>query len=252
MRRERRQVQAQRCSPNGLTARIAVNEKGGRDFVAGDVHGELDTLDKTLEMLEFDPRRDRLFAVGDLIDRGPRSADALEWMERGKITLSVRGNHEQMLDDRVRLAEDAYERPPTWSMHPWFPKEVARAAWGRWRAMIAAMPLAATVETGHGRVGLIHAGTKSHSWAETLRKLDAGDGDTIAAALWSSARARGDRQAAALEGVAFEGPIEGVRAVITGHTGVQAVKTTANVWHIDTGAGFARGRLTVARSRTDE
>ena len=44
-----------------------------------------------LAELEFQPGRDRLFALGDLIDRGPRSVDTLEWMEQGRITLSVRG-----------------------------------------------------------------------------------------------------------------------------------------------------------------
>ena len=68
----------------------------GRDFVAGDIHGHFDTLEHALAKLEFDPGRDRLFSAGDLIDHGPRSADALEWLGSGRI-LAVRGNHEQML-----------------------------------------------------------------------------------------------------------------------------------------------------------
>ena len=56
----------------------------------------------------FAPERDRLFALGDLVDRGPRSADALAWMERGCIALSVRGNHEQMLLERIEAAEKGY------------------------------------------------------------------------------------------------------------------------------------------------
>ena len=76
----------------------------GRDFVAGDLHGHFDTLEHALGELRFDPDRDRLFSVGDLIDRGPRSADALQWLASGRI-LAVRGNHEQMLVHSLALED---------------------------------------------------------------------------------------------------------------------------------------------------
>ena len=69
------------------TVRLGENCTGGRDFVAGDVHGEFEALEATLANLGFQPDRDRLFARGDLVDRGLRSADALAWMETGRITL---------------------------------------------------------------------------------------------------------------------------------------------------------------------
>lgn len=44
----------------------------GRDFVVGDVHGEYTKLMEGMARLDFSPGAgDRLFAVGDLIDRGP-------------------------------------------------------------------------------------------------------------------------------------------------------------------------------------
>ena len=227
-----------------MTARVDENETG-RDFVVGDVHGEFDTLEAMLSALEFEPGRDRLFALGDLVDRGPRSADALEWMESGRITLSVRGNHEQMLADRIRTAEGRLNVP--WMMHPWFPEEVEREDWGRWKDMIASMPIAATVRTRRGYVGLIHAGPTARHWEETLAKLARGDKDTIEAAMWSQARARGDARRADAEGVPVDGPIHGVRAVMTGHTIMKEVTVTENVWHIDTGTGNPAGHLTIAR-----
>ena len=68
--------------------------------------------------LRFLPGCDRLFALGDLIDRGPRSADALAWMESGQIELSVRGNHEQMLLDRMKAAENDREGRTRRTAHP--------------------------------------------------------------------------------------------------------------------------------------
>ena len=78
----------------------------GRDFVAGDVHGEFPTLTRLLDQVGFETSRDRLFALGDLVDRRPDSAAALDWIESRRITLSVRGNHEQLLLDRITWAEE--------------------------------------------------------------------------------------------------------------------------------------------------
>ena len=61
----------------------------GRDFVAGDVHGEFPTLERLLDQVGFETSRDRLFALGDLVDRGPDSAAALDWIESGRITLAT-------------------------------------------------------------------------------------------------------------------------------------------------------------------
>ena len=70
----------------------------GRDFVCGDIHGCFDTVEHALKELHYDPLRDRLFALGDLIDYGQRSEDALEWIE-SRFTATVRGNHEQSMLD---------------------------------------------------------------------------------------------------------------------------------------------------------
>ena len=56
-------------------------------------------LKRALSDLGFGAGRDRLFSVGDLIDRGPDSPRALEWLEDGRITGAVRGNHEQLMVD---------------------------------------------------------------------------------------------------------------------------------------------------------
>ena len=79
--------------PVAAVARHGPNLCEGRDLVIADVHGEFETLEEVLRLLEFGAR-DRLFTVGDLIDRGSRSADALAWLESARFTGRVRGNHE--------------------------------------------------------------------------------------------------------------------------------------------------------------
>ena len=233
------------------TITMRENCAGGRDFVVGDVHGEFPALEALLARVGFAPKCDRLFALGDLVDRGPRSVDALAWMKCGRIALSVRGNHEQMLLRRIEMAETNPERRWTWTMHPWFARDVERADWGRWKDVLRAMPIAATVRTRAGAVGLVHATPTARHWDTMLAQLAAGDTDTMWLAISSTARARNDARRAEYEGVPANGRIDGVRAVLTGHTSLAEVAQTGKVWHIDTGTGSPHGHLTLARIDVD-
>ncbi|NLD69629.1 MAG: symmetrical bis(5'-nucleosyl)-tetraphosphatase [Limnobacter sp.] len=61
-------------------------------WVIGDVQGCLDCL---LELVDRLPADARLWLVGDLVNRGPRSLDTLRWaMRQGERLVSVLGNHD--------------------------------------------------------------------------------------------------------------------------------------------------------------
>lgn len=63
-------------------------------FVFGDIHGQFDGLMNLLQFINYSPS-DKLYFLGDLIDRGDRSADVVQWViDNGHTCL--RGNHEQM------------------------------------------------------------------------------------------------------------------------------------------------------------
>ena len=237
----------------------------GQVFVAGVTHSALFPVQGVERRWDWNDGKDamviesdgdgryynfRLFVLGDLIDRGPRSIDALEWMECARITLAVRGNHEQMLHERIQAAHD---NPDAYGLrrHPWFVDDVERSAWPRWTAMIETMPIAATIHTRAGRVGLVHAAPTARHWDTMIGKLAAGDTDTLWTALDHTGLARRDRRSAELAGVAFDGQIDGVRAALTGHAILAEVATTRTVWHLDTGAGGPGGRLTLARIDVD-
>ena len=81
----------------------------GRDFVVGDIHGCKQDLFKALRALDFDFDKDRLFSVGDLIDRGPESLEMLKLLATAPWFIPVQGNHEQMFLDAMD------EVPPTYS-----------------------------------------------------------------------------------------------------------------------------------------
>lgn len=68
----------------------------GRDFMIGDLHGSLSLLGILLEDIKFDYERDRLFSVGDLVDRGEDHLQCLALL-RERWFHAVRANHEEML-----------------------------------------------------------------------------------------------------------------------------------------------------------
>lgn len=70
-----------------------------RRIIIGDVHGHYRSLMQLLEEI-LPTDADQIYFLGDLIDRGPHSAQVVEWvMQLGYPCLL--GNHEQMLLDAI-------------------------------------------------------------------------------------------------------------------------------------------------------
>lgn len=73
-----------------------LHNKAGRDFIVGDLHGSFYKLQALLEHVHFNPRSDRLIAVGDLLDRGSHPNECLSLLDQPWF-YTVRGNHEDNL-----------------------------------------------------------------------------------------------------------------------------------------------------------
>ncbi len=76
----------------------------GRDFVVGDLHGCFDELSKLLIHVDFDPKKDRLFATGDLMDRGPKDEECLALLNKSWF-FPVLGNHEDLMLTKMKMIE---------------------------------------------------------------------------------------------------------------------------------------------------
>ena len=80
--------------------------RGHRAYVVGDIHGRLDLLDRLVDAIhddlaELPARKTLLVFVGDLIDRGPSSAQVVErlrtYRRPGVKPVFLLGNHEEVL-----------------------------------------------------------------------------------------------------------------------------------------------------------
>lgn len=233
---------------------ILPENTAGRDFVVGDIHGCFDLLEKALTAVAFDPAKDRLISVGDLVDRGPQSAKCLHYLAQPWF-FAVRGNHEDIFLEAHRTGligkvRDAFKENPdinkallslpeikdkvrkafnatgmTWAMHE--TQETLEKILEAFRKL----PIAIEIKTERGTVGFVHAEIPSGmDWQTFKQNLDGNNPKLRRVALWGRARVH-DPDA---------GSVPGIDRVFFGHT-VQAdgPKRIGNCFYIDTGGVFA-------------
>ncbi|WML45406.1 metallophosphoesterase family protein [Neobacillus sp. PS3-40] len=77
-----------------------------RKLAMSDVHGQYQSMVTLLEVANFNPEKDQLVLVGDLIDRGPHSVEVLKYAKQlqeryPENVFVVLGNHEIMMRQYV-------------------------------------------------------------------------------------------------------------------------------------------------------
>ncbi|MFM6079523.1 MAG: metallophosphoesterase, partial [Dolichospermum sp.] len=72
-----------------------MSEISQRRVIIGDVHGHYQGLMLLLEQIE-PASTDKIYFLGDLIDRGPQSAEVVKFVKENDYPCLL-GNHEQML-----------------------------------------------------------------------------------------------------------------------------------------------------------
>ncbi len=215
----------------------------GRDFVVGDIHGMFRVLSDALAAVAFCSSTDRLFSVGDLIDRGPDSLLVQRWIREFPWFRAVRGNHDQMLLDALTGPSEMrpgvnelwiYYNGGSWSL------DVDDSSLQRVTEALAGLPVATEVDCDCGRIGIVHADVPpDRDWGSFLQAVRLGSREDIAYAMWSRTRLGRYLSGASRE---EDTAIAGVDIVVSGHVPLSAPVHAANRWWIDTGPAYA-GRL---------
>lgn len=243
----------------------------GRDFVVGDVHGQMEMLRRLLRAVGFDRTFDRLFSLGDLIDRGPDSEQLLRWFHDEPALFCIRGNHEElMLASRFN---PVYRRVWVRNGGDWA-DDLNEQQLAELASIVEQMPLVIELDLGDGRrVGLVHAEVPPGLDWDAVKSVQPGPADQVddrdsnleSSLLWGRRRfgaleqmalnpeADGLDDAERARAVTTVMPVEGIDLVITGHTIIPARRParSGNVMFLDTGAYKLDGRLTIAEPRAD-
>jgi bis(5'-nucleosyl)-tetraphosphatase (symmetrical) len=67
-------------------------------YAIGDIQGCFEPLQRLLEKIQFDPKKDRLWFTGDLVNRGPHSLETLRFIKSlDSQIITVLGNHDLTL-----------------------------------------------------------------------------------------------------------------------------------------------------------
>ncbi|MGB3788174.1 MAG: metallophosphoesterase [Phormidesmis sp.] len=140
-----------------------------RRIFVGDVHGHYDGLMRLLALVSLSPS-DTLHFVGDLIDRGPRSAKVVEFVRQGNH-LCVLGNHEHLLlnafpdeDPNIGAFQGWLQSggQPTLTSYPNTEALLEHVQW------LKTLPLCLDL----GDVFLVHAGLNPHKSLENQDQID--------------------------------------------------------------------------------
>ena len=200
-----------------------VNSKG-KDYFVGDIHGEYSLLMEGLRFVNFDVERDRLFATGDLIDRGANSYDCLILAQEPWFH-STLGNHETF----ALMSKH----------HTSYQNSVWRRNGGTWWEALGAeqrdtalniiaeyFVLNMSVNVGDQCIGLVHAQYPLASWPLGSQQLSEHE---LKAMLWGRDQLEHNKTEL----------IAGIDLVVVGHTPIASPKLLGNTLYIDTGSGYS-------------
>lgn len=74
-------------------------------YVLSDIHGESAAFDAILDLIQMN-KADRLYIIGDVIDRGPDGIALLQRIRRMPNATMLLGNHEYMMIDALQHRDD--------------------------------------------------------------------------------------------------------------------------------------------------
>ncbi|GAB6260191.1 metallophosphoesterase [Photobacterium sp. 53610] len=188
-------------------------------YFLSDPHGQFGLMQDVLDKVGFrfpenGKVRDRLFILGDLIDRGPDSLRLLQTVQQNPAFYAIQGNHEQMAMQAIHEGSDK----ALWLMNGgrWH-EDCDQETLSEMLTFAASLPLCYTLQINGHQIGLVHAGVpEPYDWQAFTRQCDAGclTHEDLTYALW-------DRKAFSHDP---DTNIAHIDAVLMGHNIVSGLK----------------------------
>ena len=210
----------------------------GNDYAVGDIHGSFTKLSEELKRIGFDPLVDRLFSVGDMVDRGKESEEFWDWLRKPWFH-AVLGNHEQMAIDAVDGGPTSFSASNHYMNGGEWLYGLSSIEQKCYAEVLRDLPLVIEVETPKGLAVIIHAEVPygDYNKFKNFLHLESEHENMIATATWARTKAK----------TRNEDVIPGCYKVYAGHTPrMEGVVIQGNMHYIDQGACFG-GELTVVR-----
>lgn len=201
----------------------------GRDFCVGDIHGAYDKLMKELNDINFDTMKDRLFATGDLVDRGPKSLQCLRLLNENWF-FSVKGNHEFFFED---YQEELLKKDHYIAMGGQWALDLTDGEIQEVKDLIKNIPYGIEVETDNGLIGIVHAEVPGDDWGY-FKSIDF---SSMSHLMFNSVLGKFAYERNRMK-KGISDLIPGVYQVVVGHTVTNTVNVAGNTISIDTGANY--------------
>lgn len=208
-------------------------------YFVGDIHGQYDLYKRSLDNFGI-TEDDVVISVGDLIDRGPKTAATLFEFLFEQNRYAIMGNHEFMCI--------AAEKDKSWN-NIWynnggkeFSNEVGKTGLKFFRDYLAQLPFVIEVHHRGKVLGVSHAAVplRYHDWNSFCTDVKSGSNDILDGIHWSTDTFKYCNK----NNVQMAPRISGVDYVFSGHTSVTDPLVYGNRVWID--SMYLSGELTVS------
>ena len=150
-------------------------------YAVGDVQGCYDELRHLLGACGFDRKRDRLWFVGDLVNRGPKSLEVLRFVrDLGARAITVLGNHDLHLVTQFEGFErprrddsfqDVLEAPDARELVDWLRKRPLMHRQRGWAMVHAGLLPQWTIDKALALAGEVEAALRARHYRKFLQSM---------------------------------------------------------------------------------
>jgi bis(5'-nucleosyl)-tetraphosphatase (symmetrical) len=150
-------------------------------YAIGDIQGCYDQFRELLDEIGFDPAKDELWLVGDLVSRGPKSLETLRYVRSlGDAAITVLGNHDLNLlavaagvrkPHRSDAVDAVLGAPDRQELMDWLRTRKMMHVDGKYAMLHAGLLPQWTVSRAHALAGEVEAALRGPSHVELLQRM---------------------------------------------------------------------------------